>query len=80
MYAGCVSGAIQKNDYLAIIKKTGFTNIRLQKEKKIVIPDDILLQFMTQKELNEFKLTDPGIYSITVYAEKPCCEPGSGCC
>lgn len=80
MYAGCVSGAIQKNDYLAIIKKTGFTNITLQKEKKIVIPDDILLQFMSQEELNEFKLTDPGIYSITVYAEKPCCEPGSGCC
>jgi hypothetical protein len=52
----------------------------LQKEKKIVIPDDILLQFMSQEELNEFKLTDPGIYSITVYAEKPCCEPGSGCC
>ena len=80
MYAGCVSGAIQKNDYLAIIKKTGFTNITIQKEKKIVIPDDILLQFMSQEELNEFKLTDPGIYSITVYAEKPCCEPGSGCC
>ena len=80
MYAGCVSGAIQKNEYLAIIKKTGFTNITLQKEKKIVIPDDILLQFMSQEELNEFKLTDPGIYSITVYAEKPCCEPGSGCC
>lgn len=80
MYAGCVSGAIQKNEYLAIIKKTGFTNITLQKEKKIVIPGDILLQFMSQEELNEFKLTDPGIYSITVYAEKPCCEPGSGCC
>ena len=80
MYAGCVSGAIQKNDYLAIIKKTGFTNITLQKEKKIVIPDDILLQFISPEELNEFKLTDPGIYSITVYAEKPCCEPGSGCC
>lgn len=80
MYAGCVSGAIQKNDYLAIIKKTGFTNITLQKEKKIVIPDDILLQFISLEELNEFKLTDPGIYSITVYAEKPCCEPGSGCC
>ena len=80
MYAGCVSGAIQKNEYLAIIKKTGFTNITLQKEKKIVIPGDIVLQFMSQEELNEFKLPDPGIYSITVYAEKPCCEPGSGCC
>lgn len=80
MYAGCVSGAIQKDDYLHIIKKTGFTNVTLQKEKKIVIPDDILLQFISLKELKELKVADPGIYSITVFAEKPCCEPGSGCC
>lgn len=80
MYAGCVSGAIQKNDYLDIIKQTGFTNIKLQKEKKIVIPDDILLQNINPEELKEVKNTGLGIYSITVYAEKPCCKPGSGCC
>lgn len=80
MYAGCVSGAIQKDEYLDLIKKTGFTNITLQKEKKILIPDDILLQFINEEELNEFKQSNPGIYSITVYAEKPCCEPGTGCC
>ena len=33
MYAGCVSGAIQKEEYLDIIKSTGFTNITVQKEK-----------------------------------------------
>lgn len=80
MYAGCVSGAIEKDEYLDLIKKTGFTNITLQKEKKILIPDDILLQFINEEELNEFKQSNPGIYSITVYAEKPCCEPGTGCC
>lgn len=80
MYAGCVSGAIQKDEYLDLIKKTGFTNITLQKEKKILIPDNILLQFINEEELNEFKQSNPGIYSITVYAEKPCCEPGTGCC
>ena len=80
MYAGCVSGAIQKDEYLDLIKKTGFTNITLQKEKKIIIPDNILLQFINEEELNEFKQSNPGIYSITVYAEKPCCEPGTGCC
>jgi SAM-dependent methyltransferase len=35
MYAGCVAGAIQKKDYLDIIAEAGFTNIKLQKEKKI---------------------------------------------
>lgn len=79
-YAGCVSGAIQKNEYLDIIKSTGFVNIEVQKEKKIVIPDSILLQYISQSELMQWKNSGTGIYSITVYGEKPCCEPGSGCC
>jgi arsenite methyltransferase len=80
MYAGCVSGAIQKDEYLDIIKRTGFTKLAVQKEKKIVIPDEILLQYISPDELIELKNADLGIYSITVYAEKPCCEPGSDCC
>lgn len=80
MYAGCVSGAIPKKEYLGIIEATGFNHIHIQKEKKITIPDDILLQYISNEELEEVKTKDMGIYSITVYAEKPCCEPGSGCC
>ena len=80
LYAGCVSGAIQKDDYLKLIHDTGFKNISLLKEKKITIPDEILLQHISENELAELKASDLGIYSITVYAEKPCCDPGSGCC
>ena len=80
MYAGCVSGAIQKDEYLKIIHETGFVNISVLKEKRITIPDDILLQYISEKELAEFKDSNPGIYSITVYAEKSCCDPGTGCC
>ena len=80
MYAGCVSGAIQKDDYLKLVHEAGFVNISLLKEKKIIIPDDILLQYITEAELKEMKQTDLGIYSITLYAEKPCCDPSAGCC
>lgn len=80
MYAGCVSGAIQKDDYIKIIHETGFVNISMLKEKKITIPDEILLQYLTPAELSDLKNSGLGIYSITVYAEKPCCEPGAGCC
>lgn len=80
LYAGCVSGAIQKKEYLKIIKQTGFVNIEIQKEKKISIPDDILLRYISPVETEQWKSSGAGIYSITVYAEKPCCEPGSGCC
>jgi SAM-dependent methyltransferase len=80
MYAGCVSGAIQKDDYINIIHQTGFVNISVLKEKRIIIPDDILLQYLNEAELAELKNSNLGIYSITVYAEKPCCDPGTGCC
>lgn len=82
MYAGCISGAIQKDHYLALVKGNGFTDIVLQKEKAIVIPDDILNQYLTAEDIAAFKASGTGIYSITVFAKKPvaCCEPGSGCC
>ena len=85
MYAGCVSGAIQKQVYMELIETTGFTNITIQKEKVISIPDDILINYITKEEIELFRNSDMGIYSITVYAEKPlekeaCCTPGSGCC
>jgi SAM-dependent methyltransferase len=82
MYAGCVAGAIQKQNYLGLIEKNGFKNITVQKEKPIVIPDDILNNYLGSQELEDFKAGKTGIFSVTVYAEKPasCCTPGGGCC
>lgn len=70
MYAGCVSGAIQTDDYLSIMEKVGLKNIRIQKTKAIDIPDDILLKYISEKEILSFKQSQNGIYSITVYAQK----------
>ncbi|MOA36009.1 arsenite S-adenosylmethyltransferase [compost metagenome] len=80
MYAGCVSGAIQKDLYLSYIDQKGFENITIQKEKVISIPDDVLKSYLTSEEIETFKNGTTGIYSITVYAEKPdySCNTGSG--
>lgn len=86
LYAGCVSGAIQKSAYLQLIEEAGFTNVTLQKDKTIHIPDEILAAYLPAEEITEYKKGGTKITSITVYAEKPakderkCCEPGSGCC
>ncbi|HMU73222.1 MAG TPA: arsenite methyltransferase, partial [Ferruginibacter sp.] len=86
LYAGCVSGAVQKDVYLEMIREAGFSNIIIQKDKTIHIPDDILANYLTPEEITEYKNSNTRITSITVYAEKPakderkCCEPGSGCC
>jgi ubiquinone/menaquinone biosynthesis C-methylase UbiE len=71
MYAGCVAGAIQKEAYLELIDITGFKNVLLQKEKPIIIPDDILSTYLSAEEITAFKQSGTGIYSVTVYAEKP---------
>ena len=85
LYAGCVSGAIQKQDYLNLIDAAGFKNIILQKDKTINIPDDILNKHLPANEILEYKNGTTKISSITVYAEKltkaeNTCKPGSGCC
>lgn len=80
MYAGCVAGAIQTEEYLSIIEKAGFKNISIQKEKRINLPDEILSDYLSKEEIEKFKTGNTGIFSITVYAEKAdgCCAPG--CC
>lgn len=84
MYAGCVSGAIRKQVYLELIEANGFKNMTVQKDKVIIIPDDILSQYLSTDQISAYKQSGTGIRSITVYAEKPikeekaCC--GTDCC
>lgn len=78
MYAGCVSGAIQQQDYISLINESGFVNLIIQKQKPILLPDDILSDYLSAEEIQDFRNSDVGIYSITVYAEKPaCCATGA---
>lgn len=94
MYAGCVAGAIQKDEYLDHIRVTGFENITIQKEKSIELPNEILQQYLDDKEIESFNTSGTGIFSITVFAQKPgsieyskqfegttsVTVSGSGCC
>jgi len=80
MYAGCVSGALQESDYLGIIRELGFLDITVQKRKPIVVPDDILSNYLSAEELAAFKASGTGIFSVTVFARKSsvdCCSPKS---
>jgi len=71
MYAGCVSGAIELNDYLAIMEKQGFQSIILHKLKEITLPEEILNTILSPKDLLDFKSSDTGIFSVTVSGTKP---------
>lgn len=82
MYAGCVASAIQMDEYLGIIEKVGFKNMTIQKKKPIIVPDDILKNYLNEQEIEFYKNSTTKIFSITVYAEKKesCCSPNSNCC
>lgn len=68
-YAGCIAGALVEDQYMNIVKQTGFTNVSIMKKRKIELPASL-----TEK----YGLSDDskgnhgiGIYSITVFAKKP---------
>ncbi len=71
LYAGCIAGALQKDDYLAVISRAGFTNLTVQKDRKIDVPEEILRRHLTEAQLREFTQNHVGIFSVTVFAEKP---------
>jgi len=86
LYAGCISGAIQKGSYLEIIGEAGFANVKIQRDKTIHIPDELLAEYLSEEEILEYKNSKTRIASVTVCADKPakdarsCCEPGNNCC
>lgn len=70
MYAGCVSGAVEMDDYLDIISKQGFTNVAVHKEKEIDMPVSVLENYLSNEEIKGFKASGSGIFSITVSGYK----------
>ncbi|MEO0339364.1 MAG: arsenite methyltransferase [Bacteroidota bacterium] len=70
LYAGCVSGALPKEDYLNHIKQAGFSDIKIDKERLIELPDSVLLEHITQDALKAFRDSGASVYSINVFARK----------
>jgi ubiquinone/menaquinone biosynthesis C-methylase UbiE len=70
MYAGCVSGALQRDEYLDIVRKAGFKNLIIQVQKKMDLDEAIYLKYFTEEELNTFRQSRKGIFSMTLNAEK----------
>lgn len=70
LYAGCVSGASQRDEYLRIVAGAGFKNVLIQKQKPINLPQELLRNYLTADEIQAYQQAGRGIFSITVFAEK----------
>jgi SAM-dependent methyltransferase len=76
LYAGCVAGALPVDTYLDIIRKNGFQDVVIRKKKPVDIPEAILNELLTPDEVETFRSSGVGLYSITVTAQKPTCLCG----
>lgn len=71
LYVGCVSGAVLKSEYLGLIQGAGFKNVKIQKERAVEVPREILLKYITESELHDLENKGAGIFSVTVWGAKP---------
>ena len=70
LYAGCIAGALQENDYLEIIKETGFSKLEVKTSKRIDIPEVVLNTYLDEDQVAAFQESNVGIFSITVVGYK----------
>ncbi|MEJ2506120.1 MAG: arsenite methyltransferase [Ignavibacteriaceae bacterium] len=70
MYAGCVAGALQQDEYLNVIKQAGFQNIEIKRTKNVDLPDEILKEYLDEEGINLYRNKVEGIFSITVVGYK----------
>ncbi|MDD2417134.1 MAG: arsenite methyltransferase [Parabacteroides sp.] len=74
MYTGCIAGAIQKKYYMIEIFSAGFQHVKIEKQKPVLLPDEVLEKYLEGDTLTEFKTGKTGIFSITVTGLKPACD------
>lgn len=71
LYAACVAGALSRDEYLHVIQETGFTDIEIKKEQQFTLPDAALTQYLSQEDIELYRQSNTGVFSITVSAKKP---------
>jgi hypothetical protein len=53
-----------------VIKSSGFKNVEIKRAMKNIIPEEMLMEYLSADELDAFRKLKIGIYSITVTADK----------
>jgi arsenite methyltransferase len=80
LYVGCVAGAMAETDYVAVIERAGFKEIRIVERKPVPLPDDVLREHLSDAELSAFRASGVELLSVTVLGTKPAACCGEDCC
>jgi arsenite methyltransferase len=71
LYAGCVAGALQKQEYLRIAAEAGLEDIEIVSEREIEVPDTELAESVDADELARFRSSGARIVSISLTGRRP---------
>ncbi|MFH1051310.1 MAG: arsenite methyltransferase [bacterium] len=69
-YTGCVTGAEQIADYLSIIKEAGLSKIDIHKKNEVILPEELLNDYLEAHEIESYINSGTAIYSITISGVK----------
>lgn len=70
LYVGCVAGALEEAEYLALLEAAGFNEVTVVKEKPVQVPDEILQSLLTPEEHRTLLEKGTTLVSITVTGMK----------
>lgn len=70
LHVGCVAGAIAEADYLDLLRRAGFTGVRVVEAKPIPLPDDLLSRYLDARGLETFRTSGTELPSVTVLGTK----------
>ncbi|GAK56822.1 protein containing Methyltransferase type 11 domain [Candidatus Vecturithrix granuli] len=71
LYAGCVAGALQYDEYLHAIREAGFVDLEIHKDHQYIVPNATLAQYLNQEDIQIYRQSNAGVFSITASARKP---------
>ena len=71
LHVGCVAGAVTEAEYLGLLRKAGFADVRIAEVKPIPLPDDLLGQYLDARGLKDFRAAGTKLRSVTVLGAKP---------
>ena len=69
-YSGCVAGAMKQDDYLKVISEAGFEDVEIKKSRVIVLPENLIKEYISNENLEGINTNDLGIVSVTVVGYK----------
>ncbi len=70
LYIGCIAGATTTEAYMDYIAKAGLRDVRIESNKKVELPEDVLRNYANEAEIKEFVNSGTEVLSITVTGRK----------